>query len=378
MLVGEKIRLFPTLEQEQIFKQFCGASRFVYNTCLAEKIRAYNEDGASLSKFDLIKFADSLKYFSDTEWLKDISSGVIRVASQDVINAYNMFYKRGNKGFPKFKKKGKCKDSFGLRSDSSHCRFIDDTHLKFSKIDKPVRIRSHWIPEKIYNPRVSFDGKYWYFSFSYNIEEQEVELTDNIIGVDLGIKSLAVTSDGVVYPNINKTKRVMKLEKRKRYLQRKLSNKYEMNKDGNTYIKTNNIKKLERQIRLIDRRLSNIRKTYIHTVTMSIVKTKPCKIVIEDLNVSGMLKNKHLSRSIQNQLLYFFRYCLDYKCKFYGNINLVVADRYYPSSKKCNNCGVVKKFLALSERLYHCNCCDFTIDRDLNASLNLKDYGFLY
>ena len=375
LIVGEKIRLYPTEEQIQIFKLYCGAARFVYNACLAEKIRAYREEDACLGKFDLIRYAESLKYQDKYSWLKEISSGVVTVASQDVSSAYDLFFKRGNTGFPKFKKKGKCQERFGLKSDSSHCKFVDSTHLKFSRIKEPVRIREQWIPEKILNPRVSFDGKFWYFSFSYEIAELNPVEDGEVIGVDLGIKSLAITSDGVVYDNINKTKKVKQLEKRKRHLQRKLSRKYESNRDGSKFVKTNNIVKLEQEIRLIDRKLRNIRDTYIHTVTMDIVKTKPYVVVIEDLNVSGMMKNKHLSKSVQQQEFHKFRQYLTYKCQFYG-VHLKVADRFYPSSKTCSCCGYKKKFLSLSERVFVCPECNLEIDRDLNAAINLRNYAF--
>lgn len=132
---------------------------------------------------------------------------------------------------------------------------------------------------------------------------------------------------------------------------------------------------MEKQLKLICRRLSNIRKTYVQTVTTEIVKTKPSCIVIEDLSISNMMKNKHMSKSIQDQLWYFFRQCITYKSEAFG-IDLRVAPHNFPSSKRCNNCGAVKKFLSLSERTYHCDCCGFTIDRDLNASLNLRDLAF--
>lgn len=136
MLAGRKIRLYPTEEQVEIFKRYCGAARFVYNACLAEKIRAYQEDGISLGKFDLIKYAQYLKYFDGCSWLNEISSSVVRIAAMDVDNAYSLFFKRGNKGFPKFKKKGKCREGFGLKAEPSHCKFLDSTHLKFSKINE--------------------------------------------------------------------------------------------------------------------------------------------------------------------------------------------------------------------------------------------------
>lgn len=374
MVAGEKIRLYPTDEQVQVFKKYCGAARFVYNACLAEKIRAYQEDSISLSKFELNEYAASLKHQEEHSWLKEISSGVVTIASQDVSSAFNLFFKRGNKGFPKFKKKGKCKESFGLLNIVGHCKFVDSTHLKLSKIKEPVRIKEHWIPSKMLNPRVSFDGKFWYFSFSYEVAESKPVEDGEIIGVDLGIKSLAVTSDGVVYDNVNKSKRVKQLERRKRHLQRQLSRKYEKNKDGRKYVKTNNIIKLEQEIRLIDRKLRNIRDTYIHTVTTDIVKTKPYKVVIEDLNVSGMMKNRHLSRSIQQQEFYKFRQYLTYKCQFNG-VQLKVADRFYPSSKTCSCCGYKRKFLSLSERVFVCPECGLEMDRDLNAAINLKNYA---
>lgn len=377
LIVGEKIRLFLTDEQVQQFKKYSGASRFIYNTCLAECIRAYQEDGISLKKLNLIKYAESLKYDEKYSWLKEISSGVVRVAAQDVASAFNNFYKRGNKGFPRFKKKGKCKESFGLKADLTHCRFEDSKHLKFSKIREPVQIREHWIPDKMLNPRVSFDGKFWYFSFSYEIPDADLTINQenkNITGVDLGIKSLAVTSGGVIYKNINKSKRVKQLEKRKRHLQRKLSRKYQMNKEDSNFVKTNNIIKLEQEIRLIDRKLKNIRNTYIHQVTYDLVKTKPACIVIEDLNVKGMMKNKHLSKAIQQQEFYKFRQYISYKCQGYG-VRLVVANRFYPSSKTCSCCGHKKKFLSLKERTYICHECGLVTDRNLNAAINLKIYG---
>ena len=372
LIVGEKIRLFPTDEQVQQFKSYCGASRFVYNACLAECIRAYQEEGISLRKFDIIRYADSLKYNEELFWLKEISSRVVRVAAQDVANAFNNFYRRGCKGYPKFKKKNKCKECFGLEAGSYHCKFVNSTHLKFAKIKELIRIRKHWIPDKLMNPRVSFDGKFWYLSFSYEIPDSDLVDSGEIIGVDLGIKNLAVLSNGITYKNINKSKRVKQLEKQKRHLQRSLSRKYEANKQGRKFIKTNNITKLENQIRLIDRRLKNIRDTYIHTVTAEIVKIKPYAVVIEDLNVSGMMKNKHLSKAIQQQEFYKFRQYLTYKCQGYGS-RCIVANRFYPSSKKCSCCGNVKSYLSLSERTYKCNKCGVVINRDLNAAINLKN-----
>ena len=188
----------------------------------------------------------------------------------------------------------------------------------------------------------------------------------------MGLKDLAICSDGRVYKNINKSHVVRKIEKRLKRLQRQVSRKYEFNRVGKEYIKTNNIIKLEKQVQQVHRRLANIRNNYLHQTTTSIVKTKPYRVVIEDLNVKGMMKNKHLSDAIRKQGFYEFKRQLEYKCKFRG-IELVIADRFYPSSKTCSQCGEIKKDLKLKDRVYKCGC-GLSIDRDLNASINLSKY----
>ena len=211
------------------------------------------------------------------------------------------------------------------------------------------------------------------------VDKKQEELTDISLGIDLGLKDLAVCSDGKVFKNINKTKKVKKLEKRLKQKQRQISRKYEMNKikkEGGgscQFIKTKNIEKLEETTKLIHRKLANIRNNHLHQVTTSIVKTKPYRIVIEDLNVSGMMKNKHLSDSVRKQCFNKFRQYITYKTELNG-IELIIADRFYPSSKTCSQCGTIKKDLKLKDRIYRCPHCGAVIDRDLNASLNLSMY----
>lgn len=204
---------------------------------------------------------------------------------------------------------------------------------------------------------------------------KQKDLSDTALGIDLGIKEYAICSDSTVYSNINKTDYVCRLEKRKKRLQRQLSRKYGMNKQGNKFVKTQNIIKLEQRIRLIDRKLTNIRDNYVHTVTKQLVLKKPKAIVIEDLNVKGMMKNKHLSHAIGQQNFRKTREYLTYKAELYG-IPLIIADRFYPSSKRCSNCGSIKKDLKLKDRVYHCSVCGLKIDRDLNASLNLEALAY--
>ena len=175
--------------------------------------------------------------------------------------------------------------------------------------------------------------------------------------------------------NINKSKKVRKLKKRLKRLQRQVSRKYETNKQGNKFVKTNNIIKLEKRIKLLHRKLSNIRNNHIHQATNKIIKLSPYRVVMEDLNIKGMMKNKHLSKAIQEQEFYEFIRQMKYKCEFNG-IQFVQADRYFPSSKLCSCCGSIKKDLKLKDRVYKCNC-GLEIDRDKNASINLSNYGLV-
>lgn len=374
MLVGQKLRLKPNKAQEEWLRQYSGVARFIYNFSLAMKEVAYKEQDISLGQKEIMRQITDMKYTPEYEWLQSYNSETIKQAVKDMLRAYTNFFKN-NKGFPKFKKRGKCKEGFYIRYDKIYS--VDEKHIKFPNLKQPMKISEPFVVYKggIKNSRVSFDGKYWYLSFSYELEPIQETLTDEVIGIDLGLKELAVTSSGLVYPNINKSRTVVNLELRKKRLQKKISRAYEKNKEGKRYVKTNNIIKMERKLKLISRRLSNIRKTYIHTVTAEIVKTKPSCIVIEDLAVSNLMKNKHCSKAIQDAMWYFFRQCLEYKSQFSG-VELKLANRFFPSSKKCSKCGSVKKFLSLNERTYICKCCGFICDRDLNAAYNLRDLAF--
>lgn len=202
------------------------------------------------------------------------------------------------------------------------------------------------------------------------VENSNETSTNEGIGIDLGVKDLAICSDGHIYRNINKTKEVKCLEKKKRRLQRRLSKKCVANK----YEKTKNILKLEKELLRLNHRLTNIRHNYIHQVTSEIVKRKPSSISLEELNVFGMMKNRHLAKAIQEQSFYSFKAILSYKAKS-NNIQIIEVPRFYPSSKTCSVCGTVKSDLKLSDRVFICPECGNRMDRDLNASMNLKNYG---
>lgn len=220
---------------------------------------------------------------------------------------------------------------------------------------------------------ISFDGKYWYLSYTEDVDTQVTDLpkyTDGV-GVDLGIKTLATVSDGTTFPNIKTFRRVRILEKRLKRLQRKVSRKYRIN-NCNKHNKTKNIIKLERQIKLIHRSIRNIRINHIRKFVSDLVKQQPEYIAVEVLNVKGMMKNKHLAKDIANCSFYTIREHLIRKAKE-RHIAVRLVDRFYPSSKTCSYCGHYKKDLKLNQRVYHCDNCQEKIDRDLNAAINLAN-----
>lgn len=366
------IVLKPTKEQEIKMLEFCHTARFTYNCCLAYKEEAYKTKGITLGTQDLIEYIQSLKY-STHLWLQNTSEAVTKQAIKDLGVAYKRFFD-GESGYPSYKKRGKSKMSFYQRTDK--LRYWGDS-VTITGIGR-VKVKGCIdFPKKPLNPRVKFDGKFWYLTVSYVIEDvnkDTSQLSTTSLGIDLGVKKLAVLSDGTEILNINKTKRVKQLEKRLKRLQRKVSNKYENNRKGVRYNKTKNIIKVEKQIKLLHRTLTNIRVNHVHTATANIVKTKPYRVVVEDLNVKGMMKNRHLSKAIQKQCFNKFINTLKYKCERNG-IEFVKANRWYASSKICSGCGTKKVKLSLSERTYKCEHCNLEIDRDLNASINLSRYG---
>ena len=207
-------------------------------------------------------------------------------------------------------------------------------------------------------------------------ENQTLKLTDKSMGIDLGVKDLAVAEfngHALIFHNINKSKRMRLLKRRLTRLQRSISRKYEQNKMGNKYVKTNNIVREETKLRKLYARISNIRSNYIHQTTHSLVSLLPYRIVMEDLNVSGMMKNKHLNKAIAEQCFHEFIRQMQYKCEWNG-IEFVQVDRFYPSSKTCSECGTINQSLKLSDRVYVCDACGLTIDRDYNAAVNLSRY----
>ena len=382
MIKSIRVRLAPNNKQRTKLSQYAGCARFAYNWALMRAKENYDRGNKCISNSELRKEFTQLKKLQDYKWLADISNNVAKQAIKDACNAYRNFFKC-QRQYPKFKSKKRSTPSF--YQDNVKIRFTD-THVKvegFSMNIKRNKQRINWIKlcakgripsdVKYLNPRFTFDGLHWYVSVGVEVPNNTSVPSGDGIGIDLGIKDLAICSDGNVYQNINKTKRVKKLEKRKRRLQRSISRRYESNREGERYCKTRNIVKRERELLKVSRRLTNIRRNHLHQTTSEIIKRKPSFICIEDLNVTGMMKNRHLSKSVQQQGFYEFRRQIEYKADW-NNIPVIIADRYFPSSKLCSCCGQIKSDLKLSDRTYRCECGN-TIDRDFQASLNLKTYG---
>lgn len=380
MIKSIKVRLRPNNKQLTKLFQYAGTSRFAYNWALARERENYSQGNKFLSDNELRKEFTQLKKHPDYYWLNNISNNVTKQAIKDACGAYKKFFK-GQCEYPKFKSRKHSTPSF--YQDNIKVKFTN-THVKvegFSKRRNKQKLNLIKLCEKgrvpsnckYLNPRFTYDGLYWYVSVSIEMAETTNTPQTEGIGIDLGLKDLAICSDGNTYKNINKTYKVKKLEKRKRRLQRSVSRKYKINKKGERYCKTSNIIKREKELLRTIKRLTNIRHNYSHQTTSEIVKRKPSFICIEDLNVSGMMKNRHLSKAVQEQGFYEFRRQIEYKSNWNG-IPVVIADRFFPSSKLCSSCGTIKKDLKLSDRTYKCECGN-TIDRDYQASINLKTYG---
>jgi len=382
MIKTIKVMLLPNNKQQTKLFQCAGTARFVYNWALVRQQENYKNGDKFISNYSLMKEFTKLKQLQEFNWLNNFSRQIINQSITDACDAYIKFFKV-QCDYPKFKSKKKSRPSFYVNYNTIKFtnNFVKLEKLSNSK--RPNKQKLNWIKltEKnrvpincnYHAPRVTFDGLNWYLTVGIDYPDCEEAPSNDGIGIDLGVKDLAITSDGYFYKNINKTNQIKKLEKKKKRLQRKVSGKYEKNKNVENYFKTNNIKKVEKQILKLNKRLTNIRQNCIHQTTTEIIKRKPSFIVMENLNVSGMMKNKHLSKAIAEQKFYEFKRQIEYKSAW-NNIKFIEADRFYPSSKLCSCCGNIKKDLKLSDRIYRCECGN-VIDRDLNAAINLENYG---
>ena len=356
MILSKKIRILPTKKQQILIHKSFGCKRYIYNWGIDQIENYYKQNNKYLYSGELRKNMTMLK--QNLVWLKEVGGNVLKQSLIDLNKSYIKFFNKKS-GKPKYKKKS-TQESFYVNYES--CR-VGNYKVRCEKLGW-IRTKEQLPLTKISDPHISFDGKYYYFSAGFETQEEHVQLTNNILGIDLGVKYTAVASNDKKYKNINKTRTCKNINKKIKRIDRKISRSLKQSK---------NQAKLKLQRLLLYRRLSNIRNNFRHQLTTELVKTKPKRIVIEDLKVSNMLKNKHLAKHIGPQGFYEIRRMLEYKCEKYG-IEFVVADTFYPSSKLCSNCGHKKDKLSLCERVYTCVNCNFECDRDLNASYNLANY----
>ncbi len=401
--------LLPNNKQNTKLFAYADAARFAYNWALEKEMEAFQKGEKFLSDSVLRKEFTQFKKTEEGKWLNHISNNVSKQAIKDCCVAFGNFFREykktgiqyskkkrehfarigkpltvyDRKGHPKFKSKKHSVPKF--YQDNIKLK-VTDTHVKvegFASSKKRNKQTLNWIRlaergripsnANYTNPRIKYDGEHWWLTLGVEEADTRVSLEKEGMGIDLGVKELAVCSNGKRYKNINKTRMVKGLEKKKRRIQRRIARKYEKNKEGGRYCKTNNIIKREKELLKLNQRLTNLRQNYLHQITSEMVKREPSFICMEDLHVKGMMRNKHLSKAIQEQS--FFEFCrqISYKAEWKG-IKVILADRYFPSSKKCMVCGHIKKDLKLSERIYKCECGN-VIDRDYQAALNLKWYG---
>ena len=370
----------PTDEQKSKIHQTIGVSRFIYNFYIAHNKEIYEREGKFVSGMDFSKWLNNeyIPNNQEMKWIKEVSSKATKQAIMNGDKAFRDFFKKA-KGFPRFKKK-KNQDVKAYFPKNNKTDWTIERHRVKIPTLGWIRLKEFgYIPVNsiVKSGTVSQKADRYYVSIL--VEETDIKISNPNnagVGIDLGIKEFAVCSDGIKFKNINKTSTVKKVEKKLKREQRKLSRKYESLKIRNKNIKEGratrqNIQKQVVKVQRLHQRLANIRTDYINKTVFSIIKQKPSYITIEDLNVKGMMKNKHLSKAIASQKFFEFKTKLMSKCK-QNDVELRIVDRFYPSSKTCSQCGKVKKDLKLSDRIYKCDC-GFTIDRDLNASINLKN-----
>ena len=377
MLKSFKTEINPTEEQEVKIRKTIGTCRFIYNFYLAHN-KELHENGKkfmSSNQFRIWLNNEYLPSHLEYSWIKEAYSKAVTQAVNNGQTAFTRFFNHDN-AFPNFKKKGKSDvKMYFVKNNPKDCRCerhrINIPSLGWVRIKEKGYFPTTKDGYVIKSGHVSIKADRYYVSVLIEIPNNKIANNSSEgIGIDLGLKDFAIVSNGKTYKNINKSAKLKKLEKQLIREQRRLSRKYENLKKGESTQKTN-IQKQRLKVQKLHHRTDNIRTDYINKTIAEIVKTKPSYITIEDLNVSGMMKNKHLSKAVASQKFYEFRTKLQAKCKESG-IELRVVDRWYPSSKTCHCCGAIRKDLKLSDRIFKCDC-GYVEDRDFNAALNLRD-----
>lgn len=379
MLKAYKIEIKPTEEQIIKINKTIGVCRFIYNFYIAHNQQVYQNGGkfASGNTFSKWLNNDFIPNNQNYSWIKEVSSKAVKQSIMNGEKAFKKFFKKET-SFPKFKKKNKSNVGVYLPKNNKTDFTIERHRLKVPTLGF-VRLKEYgYLPinSNVKSGTITKRCDRYYISV---LVEEALKVNNKPyssgIGIDLGLKDFAVVSNGKVYKNINKTHKVKKLKKSLKRQQRKLSRKYESLKKQNLtkgVATRQNIQKQVLKVQKLHNRLTNIRTDYLNDIINRLVKTKPEFINIEDLNVSGMMKNRHLSKAIAEQKFYEFRTKLINKCH-QNNIEVRLSNRFYASSKTCSQCGSIKHDLKLSDRVYICKECGAVIDRDLNAAINLRD-----
>jgi len=383
LLKSFKTEINPTAEQKHKINKTIGTCRFVYNFYLAHNREIYERENRFVSGYDFSIWLNN-DYIPDNpefSWIKEVSSKSVKQSIMNAQKAFkNFFDKKAN--FPKWKKKSNSDvKMYFVRNNKTDCQCmrhkINIPTLGWVKLKEKGYIPTSKDGHIIKSGTVSCKAGNYYVSVLIEIPENEKPVLNHLgMGIDLGVKDFAVCSNGKVYKNISKSSRIRKLEKKLKREQHRLSRKYESLKKSKNNLKgevtRQNIRKQKLKVQKLYHRLDCIRTDYLNKAVSELVKTKPEWITLEDLNVRGMMKNKHLSKAVAQQKFFEFRTKLTAKCKEYG-IELRLVDRFYPSSKLCHKCGCIKSDLKLSDRTYICSECGYISDRDFNASLNLRD-----
>ena len=377
LLKSFKTEINPTEEQKVKIRKTIGTCRYIYNFYLAhnKELHDNGEKFMSGKSFSAWLNNEYLPKNLDKLWIKEVSSKSVKRSIENGCVAFTRFFKHQS-AFPNFKKKGKSDvKMYFVKNNPKDCRCerhrINIPSLGWVRIKEKGYIPTTKDGYVIKSGTVSIKAGRYYVSVLVEIPDMLIDSSNNDgIGIDLGLKNFAIVSNGKTYKNINKSARLKKLEKQLRREQKCLSRKYEYLKKGESTQRAN-ICKQKLKVQKLHHRIENIRTDHINKVISEIVKTKPSHITIEDLNISGMMKNRHLSKAVASQKFYEFRTKLKTKCAENG-IELRVVDRWYPSSRICHCCSCIKKDLKLSDRIYRCTC-GYIEDRDLNAARNLRD-----
>ena len=377
LLKSFKTEINPTEEQKVKIRKTIGTCRYIYNFYLAhnKELHDNGEKFMSGKSFSVWLNNEYLPQNPDKLWIKEVSSKSVKRSIENGCVAFIRFFKHQS-AFPNFKKKGKSDvKMYFVKNNPKDCRCerhrINIPSLGWVRMKEKGYFPTTKDGYVIKSGHVSVKADRYYVSVLIEIPNNKIaNHSKEGIGIDLGLKDFAIVSNGKTYKNINKSAKLKKLEKQLIREQRSLSRKYENLKKGESTQRAN-IQKQKLKVQKLHHKIDNIRTDYINKTIAEIVKTKPSYITIEDLNVSGMMKNKHLSKAVASQKFYEFRTKLQAKCKESG-IELRVVDRWYPSSKTCHCCGAIRKDLKLSDRIFRCDC-GYIEDRDFNAALNLRD-----